>query len=94
MLRSRPVSGHSQAPSTAVRTRRRSGCSTNIIKSGDSVERFVEKVKNKSDGARLMDFGHRVYKNFDPGAPLSRKHVRGHHGPRAVERAFRHGKAA
>ncbi|MCJ7826841.1 MAG: citrate (Si)-synthase, partial [Demequinaceae bacterium] len=37
-----------------------------IIASGDTVERFVEKVKNKSDGARLMGFGHRVYKNFDP----------------------------
>lgn len=37
-----------------------------IIKSGDTIERFVEKVKNKSDGARLMGFGHRVYKNFDP----------------------------
>jgi citrate synthase len=37
-----------------------------IIESGDTVEQFVEKVKNKSDGAKLMGFGHRVYKNFDP----------------------------
>ncbi|MBN2177717.1 MAG: citrate synthase [Demequinaceae bacterium] len=37
-----------------------------IIASGDTIERFVEKVKSKSDGARLMGFGHRVYKNFDP----------------------------
>ena len=31
---------------------------------------FVERVKNKEDGVRLMGFGHRVYKNFDPRAKL------------------------
>lgn len=41
-----------------------------IKDSGESVERFVERVKNKEDGIRLMGFGHRVYKNFDPRATL------------------------
>lgn len=41
-----------------------------IKESGESVERFVERVKNKEDGIRLMGFGHRVYKNFDPRAKL------------------------
>ena len=41
-----------------------------IKRSGESVEKFVERVKNKEDGVRLMGFGHRVYKNFDPRAKL------------------------
>jgi citrate synthase len=41
-----------------------------IKASGESVEKFVERVKNKEDGIRLMGFGHRVYKNFDPRAKL------------------------
>lgn len=41
-----------------------------IRDSGESVERFVERVKNKEDGVKLMGFGHRVYKNFDPRARL------------------------
>ena len=41
-----------------------------IRDSGESVEKFVERVKNKEDGIRLMGFGHRVYKNFDPRATL------------------------
>ncbi|WP_207453475.1 citrate synthase [Desertivibrio insolitus] len=41
-----------------------------IKESGESVERFVQRVKNKEDGIRLMGFGHRVYKNFDPRARL------------------------
>jgi citrate synthase len=44
-----------------------------IIKSGDTIEQFVAKVKNKSDGARLMGFGHRVYKNFDPRGTVIKK---------------------
>ncbi|PMC75227.1 citrate synthase [Brachybacterium sp. UMB0905] len=31
---------------------------------------FMEKVKNKEDGIRLMGFGHRVYKNYDPRARI------------------------
>lgn len=39
------------------------------IQGGDvSPETFMEKVKNKEDGVRLMGFGHRVYKNYDPRA--------------------------
>ena len=34
---------------------------------------FIEKVKNKSDGVKLMGFGHRVYKNFDPRANILRQ---------------------
>jgi citrate synthase len=41
-----------------------------IRDSGDSVQRYVEKVKNKEDGIRLMGFGHRVYKSFDPRAKI------------------------
>jgi len=41
-----------------------------IRDSGESVQRFVERVKNKEDGIRLMGFGHRVYKSFDPRAKL------------------------
>jgi len=41
-----------------------------IKDSGDDVSKFVERVKNKEEGVRLMGFGHRVYKNFDPRATL------------------------
>lgn len=41
-----------------------------IRDSGDSVQRYVERVKNKEDGIRLMGFGHRVYKSFDPRAKI------------------------
>ena len=43
---------------------------SHIRDSGESVDRFVEKVKNKEDGVRLMGFGHRVYKSFDPRAKI------------------------
>jgi len=38
--------------------------------SGQSLESFVDQVKNKEAGVRLMGFGHRVYRNFDPRAKL------------------------
>jgi citrate synthase len=41
-----------------------------IRDSGESVQRFVERVKNKEDGIKLMGFGHRVYKSYDPRAKL------------------------
>lgn len=41
-----------------------------IRESGESVSTFVERVKNKEEGVRLMGFGHRVYKNYDPRAKL------------------------
>ncbi|MCA1782829.1 MAG: citrate synthase [Dermatophilaceae bacterium] len=34
------------------------------------VETFMNKVKDKDDGVRLMGFGHRVYKNYDPRAAI------------------------
>lgn len=41
-----------------------------IRDSGDGVHAFVNKVKNKEDGVKLMGFGHRVYKNYDPRARI------------------------
>jgi len=41
-----------------------------IRNSGEGVKRFVERVKSRDDGVRLMGFGHRVYKNYDPRARL------------------------
>jgi len=38
------------------------------IGSVDKVPEYVKKVKDKSQGIRLMGFGHRVYKNYDPRA--------------------------
>jgi citrate synthase len=43
---------------------------TQIRDSGESVQQFVNKVKNKEEGNRLMGFGHRIYKNFDPRATI------------------------
>ena len=43
---------------------------TQIKDSGQSVKQFVDRVKNKEDGTRLMGFGHRIYKNFDPRATI------------------------
>jgi citrate synthase len=41
------------------------------IKADDgNVSRFVERVKNKEDGVKLMGFGHRVYRNYDPRAAI------------------------
>ncbi|MGX9227105.1 citrate synthase [Streptomyces albus] len=37
---------------------------------GDVDDTFIRKVKNKEDGVKLMGFGHRVYKNFDPRAKI------------------------
>ena len=39
----------------------------------ENVKPFMEKVKNKEAGVRLMGFGHRVYKNYDPRAKLMRE---------------------
>jgi citrate synthase len=40
---------------------------------GMDFEKYVAKAKDKDDNFRLMGFGHRVYKNFDPRATLLRK---------------------
>jgi citrate synthase len=39
----------------------------------DNVQKFLDKVKDKQDNTRLMGFGHRVYKNFDPRAKIIRE---------------------
>jgi len=48
----------------------------NMLKEIGSVDRipeFVKKAKDKSSGFRLMGFGHRVYKNYDPRAKVMQK---------------------
>jgi len=37
---------------------------------GGNVQEFVRKVKDREDGVKLMGFGHRVYKNYDPRARI------------------------
>ncbi|MGF1655831.1 MAG: citrate synthase [Verrucomicrobiales bacterium] len=44
-----------------------------IRASGDDGSKFLERVKNREEGVRLMGFGHRVYKNFDPRAKIIRQ---------------------
>jgi citrate synthase len=39
----------------------------------DNIPTFIEKVKDKNSGVKLMGFGHRVYKNFDPRAKIMQK---------------------
>jgi citrate synthase len=41
-----------------------------IQRDGGDIHRFVERVKNKEPGVKLMGFGHRVYKNYDPRAAI------------------------
>jgi len=43
------------------------------IGSVDKIPEFVEQVKDKNSGVKLMGFGHRVYKNYDPRAKLMRE---------------------
>jgi citrate synthase len=44
-----------------------------IVADGGDVKAFVERVKNKEPGVKLMGFGHRVYKNYDPRAAIVKK---------------------
>jgi len=44
-----------------------------IQKDGGDHKRYLEKAKDKSDPFKLMGFGHRVYKNFDPRATIIKK---------------------
>ncbi len=44
-----------------------------IQSDGGDYKKYVEKAKDKDDSFRLMGFGHRVYKNFDPRAKLLRE---------------------
>ena len=44
-----------------------------IHKDGDDGSRFIKAAKDKNSGKRLMGFGHRVYKNYDPRAKIIKK---------------------
>ena len=44
-----------------------------IKEDGQGFQKWVDKAKDKSDPFRLMGFGHRVYKNFDPRARVIKK---------------------
>jgi len=41
-----------------------------INEDGGDTKKYMSKAKDKSDPFRLMGFGHRVYKNFDPRAKI------------------------
>jgi len=44
-----------------------------IKNDGSDIDKYINKAKDKSDPFRLMGFGHRVYKNFDPRAKIIKK---------------------
>src|SRR5688500_9390880 len=44
-----------------------------IQREGGDIPSFVERVKNREPGVKLMGFGHRVYKNYDPRATIVKK---------------------
>ncbi|WP_026928260.1 citrate synthase [Granulicoccus phenolivorans] len=48
---------------------------TQIRDEGLDAKQFVAKVKDKEFGVKLMGFGHRVYRNFDPRARILKKHA-------------------
>jgi citrate synthase len=44
-----------------------------IMNDGGGLSKWIDKAKDKNDSFRLMGFGHRVYKNFDPRAKIIKK---------------------
>jgi citrate synthase len=44
-----------------------------IHQMGDDGSRFIEQAKNKKSGKKLMGFGHRIYRNYDPRAKIIKK---------------------
>jgi citrate synthase len=46
---------------------------TGLMENGGNVAQIVEKAKNKNNPFRLMGFGHRVYKTYDPRAKIMKK---------------------
>ncbi len=44
-----------------------------IYNDGNNVKKYIDKAKDKNSNFRLMGFGHRVYKNFDPRAQIIKK---------------------
>lgn len=60
---------------------RHGGANQNVLEmldeikaSGGDVKKFIAKVKDKTSQVKLMGFGHRVYKNFDPRAKILKGH--------------------
>ncbi len=45
----------------------------NIVSSGKPIEHYISRAKDKKDNFRLMGFGHRVYKHYDPRARILRQ---------------------
>ena len=45
----------------------------NEIESIENIKKFIDKAKDRNDSFRLMGFGHRVYKNYDPRARVLQK---------------------
>lgn len=46
-----------------------------IVAAGKGIAPYVERAKDKDDSFRLMGFGHRVYKNFDPRAQIIKQYA-------------------
>ncbi|MEO1448837.1 MAG: citrate synthase [Bacteroidota bacterium] len=46
-----------------------------IRQDGGDTSKYIDKAKDKSDPFRLMGFGHRVYRNYDPRAKVIKKYV-------------------
>ncbi|WP_185868574.1 citrate synthase [Blattabacterium cuenoti] len=44
-----------------------------IMNDGGNIEKWINQAKNKNNSFRLMGFGHRIYKNFDPRARIAKK---------------------
>jgi hypothetical protein len=68
------------AGSIAIEVRARDGANQQVIEmlekieaEGGDAQKFVDRAKDKKDNSRLMGFGHRVYKNYDPRAAILRK---------------------
>ena len=45
-----------------------------IVQSGTNYKRYIDRAKDKNDHFRLMGFGHRVYRNYDPRAHIIKKY--------------------
>ncbi len=49
----------------------------NMLASGEPLDKYIARAKDKNDTFRLMGFGHRVYKNYDPRARIIRQVANG-----------------
>ena len=67
-----PASPACGARRTAAPTRRRSRCSAKSA-TVENIPKYIARAKDKNDPFRLMGFGHRVYKNYDPRAKIMQK---------------------